>query len=209
VTQVELAAVFRRFFVENVWGSHESASGPGSSLWSTTEVRARLPLVLRELGVRSLLDAGCGDFNWMRDVPLDVDYLGCDVVPELIAQNTQRYANPRRRFECIDFSTGPLPASDLILCRDCFGHFPFAVIDTALANFERSGATYLLATTFPAWAANADVGVVGGWRPLNLERPPFLLREALLRIPEVNVEDPRYPDKSLGLWLLADRPERL
>lgn len=204
MTQVEHGAVFGRFFHDNVWGSHESVSGPGSSLWSTTEIRIRLPHVLRELGVRSLLDAGCGDFNWMRDVPLDVDYVGCDVVPELIAQNTQRYANPRRRFECLDFTTAPLPTSDLILCRDCFGHFPFAVIAATLANFKRTPATYLLATTFPTCATNVDIGLVGDWRPLNLEQPPVLLPDALLRIPEVNVEDPRYPDKSLGLWRLAD-----
>jgi Methyltransferase domain len=197
-----METVFGRFFNENVWGSHESVSGPGSSLWSTSEIRQRLPGLLAELGISSLLDAGCGDFNWMRDVPLGADYTGCDIVPELISQDNQRYANPTRRFFCFDFTTATLPEVDLILCRDCFGHFPFALIDAALDNIRRSAARYMLATTFPAWSNNAEIGRVGDWRPLNLELPPFTLPPPLSRIPELNVEDPRYPDKSLALWPL-------
>lgn len=200
----EIETVFGRFFNDNVWGSSESASGPGSSLWSTAEIRLRLPALLEELDVSSLLDAGCGDFNWMRDVPLGVHYIGCDVVVELIAQNTQRYANERRRFLCLDVTSNPLPSVDLILCRDCLGHFPFDLVEATLDNFVRSSAPYLLATTFPDWSANYDIGVLGDWRPLNLQQPPFELAPPVRLLPEVHVEDPRYPDKSLGLWQLED-----
>jgi hypothetical protein len=37
-----------------------------------------------------------------------------------------------------------------------------------------SGARYLITTTFPEHAENADVAD-GDWRPLNLERAPFRL----------------------------------
>jgi hypothetical protein len=40
-------------------------------------------------------------------------------------------------------------------------------------------------------------------RPLNLERAPFSLGPPLRLISEKeSVEDPRYSDKSLGLWTL-------
>ena len=68
----------------------------------------RLVLRARNLGVddfgvwargapASLLDAPCGDFNWMRHVPLGgVSYTGADVVPELIARNRRDYGRDGR-----------------------------------------------------------------------------------------------------------------
>lgn len=200
----ELADVFRRIFMERAWANGETVCGPGSSAWATAEISQRLPALLTELGARSLLDAACGDFNWMRDVVLDVDYVGCDIVPELIAQNNRRYANSTRRFECLDIAASPLPAADVVLCRDCLGHLPFATIDSALRNFARSGSTYLLATTFPQTAANHDIAAAPDWRPLNLELPPLDFRPPLVLVPETVVENPSYPDKSLGLWRLGD-----
>jgi hypothetical protein len=44
--------------------------------------------VLHDLGAQSLLDAGCGDFNWMRTVDLPgIKYIGVDVVSDLIERN--------------------------------------------------------------------------------------------------------------------------
>jgi SAM-dependent methyltransferase len=200
----DLESVFRRFFFDNVWGSKESVSGPGSTAWSTEEIRRQLPSLFRELDVQSLLDAGCGDFNWMRDVELELDYLGCDIVPELIKQNRQRYQNCSRRFVCLDIVNDRLPKVDLVLCRDCLGHLPFDLIRAALLNFRDSNSEYLLATSFPEWPTNNDIILVGGWRPLNLERDPFNFPQPLRLIRELNVGDASYTNKSLGLWLFAD-----
>ena len=38
--------------------------------------------------VRSILDAPCGDFYWMKEVALcDIDYIGADIVEEIIARD--------------------------------------------------------------------------------------------------------------------------
>jgi SAM-dependent methyltransferase len=200
----DIESVFRRFFFDNVWGSTETVSGPGSTAWSTEEIRGQLPSLFRELDVQLLLDAGCGDFNWMRDVELELDYLGCDIVPELIRQNRQRYQNCSRRFICLDIINDRLPRVDLILCRDFLGHLPFDLIRSALSNFLDSRSKYLLATSFPEWSINNDITLVGDWRPLNLERDPFYFPQPLRLIQELNVGDARYADKSLGLWRLGD-----
>ncbi|HVZ93307.1 MAG TPA: hypothetical protein VG797_02240 [Phycisphaerales bacterium] len=87
------AGVFRHIYKNRTWGDRESVSGPGSELAETHAVRAILPPLLKELGVTSILDAPCGDFNWMKHVDLtNIHYIGADVVPELIAENTRRYA---------------------------------------------------------------------------------------------------------------------
>src|SRR5262245_38280912 len=204
----DMEAVFRRFYVENLWQA-ESVSGPGSTPWPTAVIRQRLPALFRELEVTTLLDAPCGDFNWLSTCELPPSYIGCDVVRELIDDVRRRHGRPGRRFEHLDLTRDPLPAADLILCRDCLGHLPFAAIAEALANFRASGARYLLATTFPRWANNSDIVSSGDWRPLNLECPQFGLGRPLRVIAEVNVEDPRFPDKSLGLWALDGRPDRV
>jgi hypothetical protein len=42
------------------------------------------------------------------------------------------------------------------------------------------------------------------WRPLNLEIEPFNLGNPIEIISERTTEDPRYADKSLGLWKISD-----
>jgi hypothetical protein len=49
-----------------------------------------------------------------------------------------------------------LPPCGAILCRDCLVHLSFGNIERAVANFRRSGAVWLIATTFPEWRTNAD-----------------------------------------------------
>src|SRR5688572_15166107 len=78
------ARVFCRIHAANEWGTVESRSGPGSTLARTEHLREGLPRLLDELGVRSLLDAPCGDFHWMQHVVPHLDrYVGVDIVPEL------------------------------------------------------------------------------------------------------------------------------
>ena len=85
-----------------------------SSLAQTAELRQRLPLLLQHIGAQSLLDAPCGDFNWMRETELDLDmYIGVDVVFDVILANRIRYANPRRQFLMRDLTRDPLPGSAL------------------------------------------------------------------------------------------------
>ncbi len=76
--------VFAEFYRDNKWGDAESVSGAGSNLTQTAEVRRVLPGLLAELGCRSMLDVPCGDFYWMRLVPLDVDYTGGDIVSDIV-----------------------------------------------------------------------------------------------------------------------------
>ena len=196
---------FVRIYRDNAWGDSESVSGPGSAIQPTSLFRDQIPLLLRDVGARSLLDAPCGDFNWMRMLDLGATrYVGVDVVPELIAANQARYGDRRRRFLCLDITRDRLPRVDVIFCRDCLVHLSFADIAAALRNFKRSGSTFLIATTFVERNRNDEIAT-GGWRPLNLERPPFVFPPPLRLIDEGCTEGGgRYRDKHLGLWRLKD-----
>ncbi|HZF07672.1 MAG TPA: class I SAM-dependent methyltransferase [Thermoanaerobaculia bacterium] len=198
---------FTRHYRQNGWGDPESVSGPGSTLERTTTIRQELPPLFREFSIRSVLDAGCGDFNWFSTLEITLDhYIGTEVVRELVAANEKRHGSPTRRFVALDITRDCLPRMDLIFARDCLVHLKNAQIFAALRNFRRSGSRYLLTTTFTGEHPNADVPL-GGWRPLNLERPPFSLPPPLRLVSEKRtVEDGRYIDKSLGLWGIEQLP---
>jgi len=196
---------FAKKFAKHVALEMDALSGPGSDLEQTRAVRARLPALLRELGVKTMLDAPCGDFFWMQTLDLDVDYVGADIVDALIERNVRRYANARRRFVRLNLQADPLPTVDLVFCRDCLVHFPLRGVAAALANIKRSGSTYLLTTTFVDRTSNDDIRVAR-WRPLNLERAPFLLPPPDLTIDE-ECPEPAFRDKRLGLWRIDSIPE--
>jgi len=180
----------------------------GSELQATAAVRERLPGLLNELGVRSMLDAPCGDHRWMASLDLDLErYVGMDIVPSIVEPLQQRYhGDARRSFVLADVTRDALPRCDLILSRDCLVHFSFATLDQAMRNLKASGATWLATTTFPELERNEDIEDAD-WRPLNFEHPPFRWPAPLEVINERCTEaGGAYADKSLALWRLDDLP---
>jgi hypothetical protein len=151
-----------------------------------------------------MLDAPCGDFYWMKQVDLsDLDYIGADIVMDLIRQN-RRYQASNVRFRKLNLIDDRLPKVDLIFCRDCLVHLCFKDLFMALHNICRSGSTYLLTTTFKNPVHNDDIET-GQWRPINLEIPPFSFPAPLRLINEGCTEaDGIFADKSLGLWQIQD-----
>jgi len=206
IRRLPVGDVFRLIHAKNIWSSAESISGGGSTLQQTQHLRQQLPGLLRHLQVQRLLDLPCGDFHWMSQVDLTgIDYVGADIVPDLVAETKRRHGRPGFEFIYLDLINDPLPAADAVLCRDCLVHLPNAMVTQALANLRRSSASYLLATSFPAHTANSDIEP-GRWRPINLQAPPFCLPEPLLVVHEGNPET-QYGDKMLGVWRLADLPQ--
>jgi SAM-dependent methyltransferase len=205
--EAPLQAIFERAYRQKIWGDTESVSGLGSGIARTAAFRDQIPLLLSELGVKSLLDAGCGDFNWMKEVELNThEYIGIDIVPELIVQNRGRYGDHTRTFIHGDITCDELPRVDVILCRDCLVHFSFEDAWAALRNFKRSQSTYLLTTTFVNLPSNLDIET-GEWRPTNLRLPPFQFP-----VPETLIDEKClhtggiYADKRLALWRLDATP---
>lgn len=200
-----MEATFAPFYTENRWGDDESVSGPGSSLTRTAKLRRELPDLLQEIGARTLLDAPCGDFNWMKDTRLGVErYIGADIIPDLITLNQELYGNDETQFLLLDLTRDKLPRADVILCRDCLIHFSYRHIAAAIKNFKRSGSTYLLTNSYPAWTKNENVRT-GDFRPINLTLPPFNFPPPLKQIEEKFPEEQvQFFRKILGLWKLPD-----
>jgi hypothetical protein len=197
-------AIYRR----NSWGDPESVSGPGSNIARASLFRPDFEAIVHDLTVRTLIDAGCGDFNWLSgfDLPIDL-YIGIDIVPALIAQCRVRFASTNRRFLVRDMVCDRLPRADLIVCRDGLVHLRNAEILAALRNFRRSRSTWLLTNTFIDRPANDDLPATGDWRPINLEAPPFNLPAPARVLDErCLVSGGAFRDKRLALWPLSTLP---
>lgn len=196
---------FEKAFNTGVWSSTgESMSGSGSSLKATEKLRAVLPGVLQRLGVKTLLDVPCGDWNWMSRLELPIDrYIGGDIVTPLIHQNQKKFSDPRRTFQIIDLCVDDLPTADLLLCRDALIHFSNFDISRAIANVKRAEIAYIATTTFTATEVNTDQITGIPWRHLNLEAAPFSFPEPLIRI----VDNFSRHDQIIAIWRVADLPK--
>ena len=201
-------AEFTRIHSTRAWGDGESVSGEGSSLEQTALIREAIPKLLRRLGVRSMLDAPCGDHHWMSQVDLvGIEYIGADIVEAIVEGNRKKYVADAasvghgrgKRFERLDIITSPLPCVDLVLVRDCLVHLTLDQIQQATANIVTSGAKWLLATHFPG-RENRDI-TMGQWRPLDMTAAPFHWPKPVEVINEgCTQNDGIFADKSLGLW---------
>ncbi len=198
----EPAEVFTKIHETRSWRG-ASVSGTGSDPDATAPVLAALPELFASLGVRTLLDAPCGDGAWMAELDVPARALhrhrrGAGRGGEAAAA----HGGPGREYLVADLIRDPLPKADLVLCRDCLVHLPFAEGIEALANLRRSGATWLLATTFPEprrQRRHPD-GPLAPAQPV----PAAVLAAGAgaAASDEQFAADPRYADKSLGLWRL-------
>jgi hypothetical protein len=137
----------------------------------------------------------------MVDLPV-AEYVGVDVVPELIEDLNCSWARPGRRFVQSDITSDRLPAADFVLCREVLMHFPDRDVLAAVENLKRTGAPWLLTTTFVERSVNEPIEL-GWWRPLNLEAPPFEFPPPLRTFEDIPLVDPEhFLDKRLGLWEL-------
>jgi hypothetical protein len=141
---------FSAIYGNRVWSDNRasgSLSGLGSELENTKLIRQSLPKILEDIGTQTLLDVGCGDFGWMKEVQLPCRYIGVDIVPGLIGENAALYASQMRAFERLDATCDRLPQADTILCREVLFHLSFQDIWRVIGNLHSSGISFLIATT--------------------------------------------------------------
>jgi glycosyltransferase involved in cell wall biosynthesis len=208
-SKADTSTVFTTIYRYNKWGDIESISGLGSTLNQTIAVRQQLPAFLAKWDVKSLLDAPCGDLNWIKQIELPItEYIGADIVEDLINHNKAQFKHDvNKRFMHLNIIEDELPKADVLLCRDCLVHFSKKDLYQFFRNLKKSKVKYLLTTTFPEHTAFNKEMRTGRWQPLNLEAEPLSFPKPLDIINEESTEwDGAFKDKSLALWLVSDLP---
>lgn len=127
------ADIFSRIYAGQEWGADSGPffSGRGSHepdlvapyLAAMTEFLEALP------GKPDVVDLGCGDFHIGRSLrPCCGRYVGCDVVPDLIAWNAAQFADLDVEFTTLDMANDELPAGDVAILRQVLQHLSNADI---------------------------------------------------------------------------------
>jgi len=167
------------FYKENRKSGIESVSGFGSFIRNARETMMFLEKIIRKYEIRSITDIPCGDWNWMQHIALsNIDYIGYDIIEELIVINNLKFSKPNINFEVLDILSAIPRKSDLLICRDLLFHLSLEQQAAAIENIRASGSTYLMTTTFPWIEKNKELtkeelAVQWGWRMINVEKPPF------------------------------------
>jgi hypothetical protein len=184
-------------------GLPETGCGAGSTFDNTQNVREQLPRLLSQLRVMKLLDAPCGDGNWMSRTDLyGIEYIGADYDQVHCAWTKARESQPSKfrphskTVVKLDICRNALPPADLMLCRDFLQHLPNVDVSTVLNNFRASGIVWLLATSHDN-EKNDDIPERGMFRPLNLTVAPFNFPAPQRSIPDGD-------GRMLGLWRRND-----
>tara|TARA_R110002073_G_scaffold274789_1_gene438319 strand:+ start:2082 stop:2753 length:672 start_codon:yes stop_codon:yes gene_type:complete len=201
--------VFGEVFVINDWSSTESRSGMGSTLEYTINTRKQLPLLWEAYDINKVVDIGCGDFNWMKEIVNTLDYYkGTDIVEAITQINNERYHKHNKiEFETCDIIEGcnfKAKEFDAIILKDVLVHFPTAVAIEVLNKIKNTGIKYAFITHFNEIEKNTDIGAFGEWRPLNMSLDTFNIGDPIEIIHEegekYNWLEQQMEDKTLSLW---------
>jgi hypothetical protein len=191
--------IFAKIYKENLWQNKESVSGRGSTLNWTTNLRKNLSLVLTELNVKTFLDLPCGDFNWGKTFDYgEINYIGGDIVEEIVKENQRKYGNDKTKFLHINLSKDVLPDVDIIMVRDCLMHLSDEDSLKCIDNIKKSKIDYMLISSNPDKIKNSKKSKTSkDLRRQNLEILPYNLGTPIKYIDDSN---PHVPSKRLGLW---------
>jgi SAM-dependent methyltransferase len=182
-----IGGIFEGIYKGHTWGGSTSRSGPGSDPSATRKFRRFLERFLRDRNVKSVVDLGCGDWTSTRLINWSgVDYLGVDIVPDLVERNRKEFGRPGVRFAVSNFVDEALPPADLAICKEVLQHLPQGDVEKVLAKlsayrmailvnddrWEYIGGLRTLWRPRPLAEANVDIDP-GGYRPLRLRESPF------------------------------------
>jgi hypothetical protein len=137
----DLKILFTQTYTENKWTSTESRSGIGSHLEYTESIR-KLIVELIDGGVKYIWDCSCGDWNWMKEIRESLpNYVGNDIVDELIELNTKKFGSDTIKFQCGDMleELKKLESAsvDLLLCRHTLEHLSTDYVTNVIKEIRR------------------------------------------------------------------------
>ncbi len=140
--ELSTAETFSRIYATHAWGTDDRqgfSSGNGSRGAIAEEYCSWLIAFIREKGFRSVADLGCGDFYVGSRVveETSIEYVGIDIVPDVIAHHARSFVRKGIRFQCLDIIKDRLPSADFCMIRQVFQHLSNAEITAALSNLSQ------------------------------------------------------------------------
>lgn len=135
-----VAETFGEIYEKNLWGGREGEfySGEGSTGKYSKLYAETVKKFICENNVKTVVDLGCGDFRVASEIVSDeFKYIGCDVVPSLVAHLNKNFANENARFRRVNIIEDELPDGDLCLIRQVLQHLSNGEIKRILENCKK------------------------------------------------------------------------
>ena len=161
--------VFEEIYRNNAWSA---GSGLGSTEQATRIYRAFLEQFMRANRIRSVVDLGCGDWQFARLIDwTGIRYIGLDASTTALGM-AKRVAPASFEFRQFDAFSESLPEADLLIVKDVLQHWPSAEIVKFLTQTDRFRFSLITNGYAPSPSLNTDIDL-GNFRPLDLTAPPF------------------------------------
>jgi SAM-dependent methyltransferase len=159
---------FTFIYDNEIWGK---GSGGGSSPQNNVQYIEYLAMFLKDKDIKSVVDFGCGDWQFSKYINWDgVKYVGIDVVESVIKENIKNYAKDNVYFFNAE-AIGGFKA-DLLIVKDVFQHWYdkdiIAFLDAYKDNYK-----YILCTNTinGSWQHRQEKNVLT--RPISHKTAPL------------------------------------
>ena len=165
---------FVEIYANNEW---ETGSGEGSLGVQTKGYRKFLQNFLEQKKIASVVDMGCGDWQFSQYISWEgISYLGYDVVPEITSSNIEKYSKHNISFTLYSGNPDELPKSDLLIAKDVLQHLPNRTVLDFLPYLSKYKYALLTNCTNPKNRSLVNDNIqIGDFRYIDLRLPPFRL----------------------------------
>jgi SAM-dependent methyltransferase len=161
--------VFTKIYSNNKWGR---GSGVGSSKYATRTYRRYLQQFIRTHNIRSVVDLGCGDWQFSRFIDWKgVEYHGFDLVEDVIKSNVERFSQNNIKFSIID-DMHNIPEADLLIVKDVMQHWDNKTIIEFIPTIKKYKHALITNALHIKNNDRTDIPV-GEFRSVDLNKEPF------------------------------------
>lgn len=172
--------VFTEIYRSKAWGTNkngEGHSGGGSTLAATRAYRKFIQEFLKDNKITSVVDVGCGDWEFSHKINWDgIQYLGIDVVKDVIAKDRAKYGSPTIQFIHGDATETDLPEADLLICKDVLQHLSNNDVFQFLGQLYKFKHCLITNDVNPQTLTSTNLDIPRGhYREIDLTAPPFLI----------------------------------
>lgn len=110
----------------------------------------------------AVCDLGCGDFNIGKDfVAYTKQYVGVDIVENLIQYNKDKFIADNLEFHCLDIAVDDLPKGDCVIIRQVLQHLSNKEVESVLIKL-RAFKFIILTEHIPTGDFVPNIDVISG-----------------------------------------------
>lgn len=172
------AKAFEKVYKNKEWGANPEGkgySGYGSTAQATVLWRTFLQQFMKENNIKSVVDAGCGD--WTSTDLTDwsgVDYTGYDIVDSVIQADKAKFEKPNIHFITANVVTTDMKPADLLIVKHVLQHLSNAEVAQLLTQLPKYKHVLLVdsVNNITLSGENNDIKA-GSFRELDPTKPPF------------------------------------